>query len=281
MQTTTTVLGEARAAIKSVACRTADLLGSLPSAIVPIPGSEWTVRDAAVHLANYSAIYSEIANGVLSPIKGLVDAHSRPVRNGVHYRDAIALNSARRLADVPETDPAKLAKLVLDGARRLIDTTAGRPDDQPVSFHCGFPFTLAGLVCSDLAEHILHGYDIATAVGLPYPIDPAHAALVVAGVAPLFALCLNPETTEGLTVAYEVDLRGAGRSLVRFVDGDYRLEPADSGPVDCIISVDPVAYMLVGAGRISRSSAIALGLISANGARPELALRFNDLFIYP
>jgi uncharacterized protein (TIGR03083 family) len=278
---TMTILAQARAALETVAGRTAGLLRSLPTAIVPIPDSEWTVRDAAVHLANYSAIYSEIANGVRSPIKELVDADSSPVRNGVHYREAIARYSARRLADVPETDPAKLAKLVLDGARRLIDSTAGRPDDQPISFHCGFPFTLAGLVCSDLEEHILHGYDIATAVGLPYAIDPAHAALVVAGVAPLFALCVNPETTERLSVAFEVDLRGADRSLVRFVDGEYRLEPADSRPVACIISVDPVAYMLVGARRMSHSSAVALGLISANGARPERALRFTDLFIHP
>jgi hypothetical protein len=72
-----------------------------------------------------------------------------------------------------------------------------------------------------------------------------------------------------------------GRSVARFIDGEYRLEPADAGPVDCTISADPVAYLLVGAGRLSLWSAIALGLISAGGPRPELALRFNDLFIYP
>jgi len=32
---------------------------------------------------------------------------------------------------------------------------------------------------------------------------------------------------------------------------------------------------------LSRWQAIALGLISAGGARPELALGFPDLFVFP
>jgi uncharacterized protein (TIGR03083 family) len=278
---TMTILEQAQAALEDVAGRTADLLRSLPTAQVPIPGSEWTVRDAAAHLASCDDIYSELANGVPSPIEALVGATGRPVRSGAHYRETVAINSARRLADIPETDPTRLAKLVVDGAQRLIDTTAGRPGDRPVTFHCGFPFTVEGVVCCGLSEHIVHGYDMATALGVPWPIDPGHAALVLYGIAPLFALCVHPETTKGLSVAYEIELRGVGRSLIRFVDGEYRLEPADSGPVDCTISADPVAYLLVGAGRLSLWSAIALGLISAGGRKPELALDFGGLFIYP
>jgi hypothetical protein len=122
---------------------------------------------------------------------------------------------------------------------------------------------------------------MAIAVGAPLPIDRTHAGLGLYGLAPLFALCVNPETTKDLNVAYEVDLRGMGRSVIRFVDGKYRLEPADSGPVDCVISADPVAYLLVGTRRLTQWSAIALGLLSASGPSSELALRFGDLFIYP
>jgi uncharacterized protein (TIGR03083 family) len=271
---TTTILAEAGLALETVAGRIADLLSSLSDARAPISGSEWTVREAAAHLANYSAIYSEIANGAPSPIQG-------PAGDGALFRDTLRVNSAQRLADFPETDPAKLARLVLDAAGRLIDTTSGRPDDQPVSFHCGFPLTVAGLVCTSLSEHLVHGYDMAIAVGAPLPIDRTHAGLGLYGLAPLFALCVNPETTKDLNVAYEVDLRGMGRSVIRFVDGKYRLEPADSGPVDCVISADPVAYLLVGTRRLTQWSAIALGLLSASGPSSELALRFGDLFIYP
>ena len=42
-----------------------------------------------------------------------------------------------------------------------------------------------------------------------------------------------------------------------------RSAPAGSAPVDCVISADPVAFLLVGLGRITQWEAIALGLLSA------------------
>lgn len=48
-------------------------------------------------------------------------------------------------------------------------------------FHAGLPFDLARLVCVALGEQLLHGYDVATAVGRPWPIDPAPAQPVLYG----------------------------------------------------------------------------------------------------
>jgi hypothetical protein len=84
-----------------------------------------------------------------------------------------------------------------------------------------------------------------------------------------------------LQAAFEVEVRGGGRFVARFDDGTLHLEDPDSGPVDCQISAEPVALLLVAAGRLSQWPAIALGLLSAGGKRPELALGFNDLFVYP
>jgi uncharacterized protein (TIGR03083 family) len=282
--TETTILDQARAALGTVAGRTAHLLRSLSTTEAAIPGAEWKVRDAAAHLVSCLAIYCEVANGMPSPIEpppGELDPRGRPIRDGERFQKAVALNNARRLADLPERDPRTLAQLVLDGAGRLIDTTAGRRGDQRVSFHWGLPFTLDGVVCCALSEQILHGYDMATAAGHPWPIDPGHAALVVHGLTPLFELAVSPQTTRALTVAYEVELRGVGRSVVRFVDGEFSVGPGYGDPVDCTISADPVGYLLVGAGRLSPWTAIALGLMSAGGPHPELAPRFSGLFIYP
>lgn len=270
----TTIVDQARAALEALSERTSDLLRSLTTTGVPIPGSEWTVREAAVHLVNGSTVYSQLANGMPSPM----DA---PTGDGGAFRDVCSAVNRQLMADIPEVDPAKLAKLIVDADQRLIDNTAGRPDGQLVPFHCGLPLRLADLLCVGVGEHLLHGYDMALAVGSPWVIDPAHAALVLGAYEPIFGLCVNRETTRGLSVAYEVELRGLGRSVARFIDGEYSSELADAGPVDCIISADPVAYLLVGTGRLSLWSAIALGLMSAGGQRPELALRFNDLFIYP
>jgi hypothetical protein len=51
--------------------------------------------------------------------------------------------------------------------------------------------------------------------------------------------------------------------------------------VDCTITADPVAFLLVDSGRMSQWAAIAVGLMKADGNRPELALRFNNLFLFP
>lgn len=45
---------------------------------------------------------------------------------------------------------------------------------------------LDALVCVYLGEVLLHGYDIATAVAAPWPIDPTHAQLILYGYGPCY-----------------------------------------------------------------------------------------------
>src|SRR5258708_5797259 len=99
--TDTTVVEQARAALGTLAARTGDLLCGLPTTHVSIPGSEWTVRDAAAHLVNGSAMYCEIANGVPSPIHA-------PAGDGSALRDTVAVINRQLMADIPETDPSRL-----------------------------------------------------------------------------------------------------------------------------------------------------------------------------
>jgi uncharacterized protein (TIGR03083 family) len=264
-----TILAGARSALEATAGRTADLIRSLPDLNTPLPPpSVWTVRDAAIHLVNYASVYIDIANGMPSPV-------------AIQAREYLAVENARRIAEVAETDPQRVADLITEGETRFLEATAGRSGDQRVVFHEGTPMTLADLVCICLGEHLLHGYDIATAVHVPWPIDPRHAELVLNGYGPIYANVLNPTTTHRLTAAYGVELRRGSSFAVRFVDGRYGLEPSGSAPVDCTISADPVAYLLVAAGRMSQWEAIALGLIAAEGPKPQLALGFVDLFMYP
>lgn len=263
-----TVLRLARSAVAEVSHRTTDLLRGLPDLQARIPGATWSVREAAVHLVNFAAMYQDIAVGMPSPRLSVA-------------RDHVAWDNDRRIADVAETDPDKVAALVADTVDRFLDVTTGRPATQTVTFHCGFPLNLDALVCIYLGEVLLHGYDIATAVAAPWPIDPMHAQLILYGYGPCFGLVADKQRTRGLTAGYGIDLRDGPAFTVRFVDGEYRLEDAASGPVDATISADPVAFLMVGSGRLRVSAAIALGLLTVGGDRPELAVGFPDLFQYP
>jgi uncharacterized protein (TIGR03083 family) len=234
----------------------------------PLPrGSTWTAREAIAHLVTAFDLYTEIATGTPSPVTSFSAA-------------AFDEDSRQRIADVSEVDPAKLAFLLEDAAARFLAALRGQPGTWEIVWHAGMRIDLTALVEVFLGEMLLHGYDVATACESPWPIPPGAVALVLAGYAPCYERNVNTAVTRGLTVAYEIDLRGVARIVVRFVDGRYSLEPA-GGEVDCVISADPVAWLLVGSGRLDPWPAIALGLIEAGGARPELAAGFGDLFIFP
>lgn len=263
-----TVLAPARSALEATARRTADIVRSLPDLHAPIPGSAWTVREAAVHLVNLAGIYTEIADGIPSPIDSMT-------------REALGNQNARRLGDIPESDPEKVAGLLTEAAAGLLEATARRSGDQAVVFHAGVSLDLTSLTCISLGEHLLHGYDIARAVGFPWPIDPLHARLVLSGYGPCYGSWLNGEATSGLTTSYRIELRGGGAFTVRLLAGGCDFEPRDAGVVDHTISADPVAFLLVCSGRMTQWEAIALGLYSTGGARPEPGRTFMHLFAYP
>ena len=264
----TTVLSQARSALEATARRTAGLIRSLPDLDGRIPGSAWTVREAAVHLVNHAGLHTEIAEGLASPIERVA-------------REALAAENAARIADIPEAGAEKVASLLTDAVAGLLEATANRSGHQPVQFHAGVSLDLAALVCISLGEQLLHGYDIATALGAPWPIRPGHADLVIHGYGPYYESVVDPEMARGVTASFGIDLRGGSSFAVRFNDGAYRLEPPRSGPVDSAISADPVAFLLMWSGRMTLWEAIALNLYVADGQGSRLGLHFMELFEYP
>lgn len=56
--------------------------------------------------------------------------------------------------------------------------------------------------------------------------------------------------------------------------------PAD-GQVDCILSVDPVAFLRVGYGRANPLTAALTGKVVAFGRKPWLGLTFGSLLAAP
>jgi uncharacterized protein (TIGR03083 family) len=264
----TELLGRTREAIADAAETVADLIVAIPDPMALAPDSPWTVRDFAAHLVVSAGVLTDIAQGVPSPIESLEPTYHKA-------------ECTRRNADIAETDPGKLSRLFVDAVEGFLDATSDSPGDTPVVFHGGNPFTVAGLAGVLLGEELIHGYDIAIAIGRPWPIDPTAAQLVLAAYAPAFGFVLNPETTQGFSAGFGIELRGVGEMTVRFTDGAYGLEEAGAAPVDATISADPVAFMMVGAGRLSRYEAIALGLMSVGGDRPDLAIGFPDLFLFP
>ncbi len=146
---------------------------------------------------------------------------------------------------------------------------------------------MVALTCHLLNETVVHGYDIARAVGLPWLIDPSHAALIFQGFLLELFQALPPRTfviqekAADLRARYEVRLRGAGRFLVVFDDGSMTVEAPSSRRVDCHLSADPVAFLLVAWARTNQWRAISKGQLVAWGRRPWLGVQLRGFLRSP
>jgi len=249
--------------------RVARLIEEQDDLSMMIPGFEWTVREMAVHLAGGIRRYTALANGeydlsALTFDKKMLDARAR------------GLN-----ADNPEADPKKLAEQIREGFELFMSVTAKVPAETPVSYYNGLRPNVAEIASVLLGEPVIHGYDIGTGVGAPWPIDPEYSVLFL-GVFQKFgcSALFQPDRASGLDATYRVDIPGTESTFVRIVDRTCREVPAD-GPADCVISADPVTAHLVYTGRMKQWPAIALGQLTFSGARPEIGPGFFDLFVCP
>lgn len=262
-----TTLHEARTALSVVSARSAGLVGASSDTAMAIPGSSWTVREAAVHLAVIGFRYA-----------GMV--HGEPIQYPSLAPEECARRDDELNADIPERRASELAALVRDGTERLLAATASCENAREVLFDGGVVLPIRHLVGIAVAEHLLHGYDIAVALRRPWRIDPDHAAQGFLGCRARDDRCLDPMTGDGHAASCVVELTTGQRYAVDVADGEHRIEEPGPVKVGCTVTADPVALLLVGAHRLSPWVGMALGLFRADGPRPELMLSLDDLFRY-
>ena len=264
-------LAAAREALTVMAERCACLVEDFDDTSIPIPGSEWTVREAAVHMAGGGHRHAAMAEGEPSLLAGAERVD----------REYLAARMRSIIADNPETDAKKLADQIREGYEHFLAVTATVPADQPIIYHAGRRLNLAVVASAFVGESVLHGYDLATAGGVPWPIDPGYAALALGGYYRIgYSAIFQPLAGAGLEATYHIDTPGTDPLFVQIADGTCEELPA-AASVDCVISADPVTALLVTGGRLSQWPAIALGRMTFTGGRPEIGPKFFDLFVFP
>jgi uncharacterized protein (TIGR03083 family) len=268
----------ARAAISAAATRFITLLRETDDIEHPAAGTDWTVAETAAHV-------SIVLSGFSAAIAAEPQALTPEQYLEADFPTRLAAANGATIATVDRTDTGRLAELIFTGAQRFL-ALAGAVDPQMDCetpwYGTGMTRTVDCLTALALGELTVHGYDIATATGRPWPISAEHAKLIVSTVCPEMApLVVRPEAGRGAPVTYEVRLRSNGpRYVIRVADGAAQVRAA-GGPVDCVISADPVTYLLVIYGRMPLGRALLRGRILAWGPRPWLGLRFKDLFFNP
>jgi len=259
----------ARTALAEAATQVGELLRSVRDPTAPALG-EWNLSELAVHLAYAFDIVPALARRERdSPIGDLSDLSGA---------------TKRFVDDDPERDLDVLAERIETAAAAFLGATASAAADDPCPWLVeGSTLTIVVLTCHLLNEAVMHGYDIAKAYGRPWKIDRTVAALIFEGfILPVFRV-LDPRAmvvekkAAGVRVRYDIRLRGAGRFCFFFDQGAVTVEAPSSRKVDCHMSADPAALLLVAWGRINQWQAITKGQLMVWGRRPWMGLRLRGL----
>ncbi|WP_405008971.1 maleylpyruvate isomerase family mycothiol-dependent enzyme [Kitasatospora sp. NBC_01539] len=258
---------ELLAAVVATAEDIAALLRSCGDTSAPIPGAEWTVGEAAAHLA--------IANELMA---GLAAGERRTYGDGTPQ--SLAAANAEALAVFPERDGPALAAEITRHAQSFGEAFARRSPSDPVLTPLG-AMDLATLASYLLTHMLGHGYDIAVALRRPHMIDRHRAELCLPFLMTAMPRVVDDRASAGHTARYDLRMGRGPRLTVTFSDGAVEVAPGTAPRPDCTILTGPVAFVLLALGRYTPVAALARGRVLAWGRRPWLALRFPLRFAAP
>ena len=258
---------ETRAAVAEVAGTLADMIRPLADTSIRIPGAEWTVGEAANHVASAARLFVDLANGVQR-------AH------GDETKEGLAAANAEWLARDPERSGARLADVIVENTRVFLDSVESRPPGQQVRTPSG-PMDLDTFMSYLLTHTAMHAFPIARALHKPRPVRKEHVALMLPFLAIGMKTFVFKEKTKDLTASFLLHLRGGPQLAVTFDKGALTVGTTPARRVDCHISADPISLFLVGVGLKSQWGPIATGKLMTWGTKPWLALQFVGFFATP
>jgi uncharacterized protein (TIGR03083 family) len=245
------------------------MVTSAPDATIAVPASEWTVGDVAAHVALGIEAYARYATGNNEPFVDVSD-----IAGG-----SLTRTSAARLQDEHERDLSALAARVRDALASLLQATDGRGTDEVVLWN-GQEIGLGAMLGMGVGELLLHGRDVAKALGRPWDISADDARLVLTSALPILPLLVNPETTRDVRATYDIRVRGGARVCLAIDNGGMTIEQQPAS-VDCHVSADPIELLLVAYGRKTQWVPILTGKMVAWGRKPWLGPRLVSYLVTP
>jgi uncharacterized protein (TIGR03083 family) len=206
------------------------LAGSLTAeeADLGVPPLSWTVAETIAH--------------VLTVIRrGFADS-----RRSASPAETAELNQIC-LEEIEDRDPAALAALLRRDVHIALDLVYPRiPDDREFDFHGGVSTTMTPALHVVLGEFVIHGYDVARALGRPWPISDHEAMLLVPG--DLIGAWLRPGAPDE---SYQLQLGSEPPISFAISSGRLLVSPGSSNGVSDsdVIHANPVELVLTFYGR--------------------------------
>ena len=234
-----------------------------------MPGLAWTAGQTAAHvvadMGEYTEALTRHVNGEHAAELNIPDGSPARARNSANDR---------HLVDVPERDMRRLADLLEAAGREIscrpplaIDTS----ERVALLTADGLVLEPAVMTCLLLGEQLVHGLDIARAAHRPWNIERDDALLAIPAALSLVPKYLRPRTTNA---SFELRLRGAPRYRVAIANGTGVVTVAGE-KADCVITADPVTFLLLGLSRVPQLPQLLRGKLRAGGRKPWLAAKIR------
>ncbi|MEU6881424.1 maleylpyruvate isomerase family mycothiol-dependent enzyme [Streptomyces sp. NPDC046712] len=257
-------LGEA---IRGTAADIAGVLRDATDTGLPVPRSSWTVGEAAAHLAQANELMADVAAGGART-------------HGDGTPQSLAAANEEALAAFGERAARPLAEMITEQADAFLTAIEARAPEDVLATPLG-PMGPA-VFGSYLLTHMLgHGYDLALALGRPHMIDRARVELTLPFMITAMPRVADPAAVAGFTARYTVRLWGGAHFGVTIAENAVRATAEPPERPDCTVLTEPVAFLLLGLGRIEPWGAIARGRALSWGRKPWLGPRFPRLFTAP
>ena len=265
-----------RTALAQAVARSAQLWRSVADSAVPVPGLTWTAGETAAHVVGDMREYTEALTRHLNGGGAALN-----IPDGSLARARTTVNH-RHLSDVAERDPRRLADMLEETAASYLAAASAVGSSEGVTLLTadGLVLEPSVMTCLLLGEQLVHGLDIARAAHLPWSIGRDDALLVIPAVVALAPKYLRPSRTKNTEISFELRMRGGCRYRMAITDGTGVVTEAGA-KADCVITADPVAFLLIGFGRVPQLPQILRGKLRAGGRKPWLAAKFGTLMASP
>lgn len=261
-------------ALRDAVARSAELWRRIDHPDAPAPGLIWTAAETAAHvvgdLRDYTQALTRHANGYMTHANRPTESPSR----------LSAMVNARHLDEVPERNLHRLADMLEEAAASYLEVAASADTSVEIPTPNGLVIGPSTMACLLLGEQLIHGLDISRAANAPWTITPGDALLVIPGVLTVAPQYLRPSRAAGMRLSFELRMRGGAGYRMAVHDGTAVVTAAGER-ADCTITADPVAFLLLGYGRIPQWSPVIHGQLRPGGRKPWLAIKFGTLLSSP
>ena len=255
-----------------MAARVADLIRSVPDPRAPALGS-WDAGQLSAHMVHVFEVDLDLLNEVPSPLADL---------------DDLSALTESMVRDEPVSDPPALAARVEAAASAFVSVAEQMDGTEPRYWLGGVKVTASTLACHIVNESLIHGLDLGRAAGRPWPVERAHARLAFEGfICPMYRslgrppFAVDQRRAAGVQACFDLRIRGGDRVFFVFDGGGLRMEPPSDRRVDCRMSIDPRALMLLAWHRTGLVAPVVKGQVLPWGRKPWLALRLPGLIKTP